>query len=163
MEQPNFRGKNWTHWYSPAHGPQFLYLDVMKNPSMILLMKWWKLNSVSDRSTPRQQIDLRDRFYSKHHQYRAFYTMEKLYIDENLALKSAVLNSIYRTGKHQVCMFIIRKTTQSQRISYRCKLPNRHTEKDRTTYRYYGYSRIELGFAYQLEKEKLFNTTTPNK
>ena len=135
-----------------------LYLDVMKNPSMIFTDEMMKNYEFSfDRSTrlDNRLIYVIDFIQSTINTEPLYYG--KLYIDaENLALKSAVFKLNIQDREASSRMFIIRKPLKANAYPIDASYRIDYTEKDGKWY--YGYSRIELGLRINW-KRKLFNTT----
>lgn len=135
-----------------------LYLDVMKNPSMIFTEKMMTNYEFSfDRSTrlDNRLIYVVDFIQSTISNEPLYYG--KLYIDaESLALKSAVFKLNIQDKEASSRMFIIRKPLKANVYPVEANYRIDYTEKDGKWY--YGYSRIELGLRINW-KRRLFNTT----
>ena len=135
-----------------------LYLDVMKNPSMIFTEKMMTNYEFSfDRSTrlDNRLIYVVDFIQSTISNEPLYYG--KLYIDaESLALKSAIFKLNIQDREASSRMFIIRKPLKANVYPVEANYRIDYTEKDGKWY--YSYSRIELGLRINW-KRRLFNTT----
>jgi len=135
-----------------------LYLDIMKNPSMIFTDEMIKNYEFSfDRSTrlDNRLIYVVDFIQSVNNNEPLYFG--KLYIDaENLALKSAVFKLNIQDREASSRMFIIRKPLNARVYPIEANYRIDYIERDGKWY--YGYSRIELGLRINW-KRRLFNTT----
>ena len=135
-----------------------LYLDVMKNPTLIFTDNMMKnYDFTFDRSTrlDNQLIYIVDFKQNKDYPDPLYYG--KLYIDaQSLALKTAVFSLNMENKEASTNMFVVKKPLNARVYPVQANYRIDYTESDGKWY--YSYSRVDLGLRINW-KLKLFNTT----
>ncbi len=135
-----------------------LYLDIMKNPTLIFTDNMIKNYNFSfDRSTrlDNQLIYIVDFKQNKDYLEPLYYG--KLYIDaQSLALKTAIFSVNLENKEASTNMFVVKKPLNAKVYPVQANYRIDYTESDGKWY--YSYSRVDLGLRINW-KRKLFNTT----
>ena len=135
-----------------------LYLDIMKNPTMIFTENMMKNYEFSfDKSTylDNRLIYIVD--FKQNKEYAEPLYFGKLYIDaQSLALKTAVFSLNIENRDASTKMFVIKKPFNAKVYPVQANYRVDYTESEGKWY--YSYSRVELGLRINW-KRKLFNTT----
>lgn len=135
-----------------------LYLDVMKNPTLIFTDNMMKnYDFTFDRATrlDNQLIYIVNFKQNKDYPDPLYYG--KLYIDaQSLALKTAVFSLNVENKEASTNMFVVKKPLNARVYPVQANYRIDYTESDGKWY--YSYSRVDLGLRINW-KLKLFNTT----
>ncbi len=135
-----------------------LYLDVMKNPTLIFTDKMTKNYDFSfDRSTRMDNRLIYIVDFKQNKDYPEPLYFGKLYIDaQSLALKTAIFSLNIENREASTNMFVIKKPLNARVYPVQADYRVDYTENDGKWY--YSYSRVDLGLRINW-KRKLFNTT----
>ena len=135
-----------------------LYLDIMKNPSLIFtddMMKYYDFSFDKSTRLDNRLMYVVDFVQIEKNKEPLYFG--KLYIDaQTMALKSAVFKLNIEDKEASGRMFIIHKPLNANVYPVEANYRVDYTEKDGKWY--YNYGRIELGLRINW-KRKLFKTT----
>lgn len=135
-----------------------LYLDVMKNPSLIFtdnMMRNYEFSFDKSTHLDNRLIYIVD--FKQNKEYTEPLYFGKLYIDaQTLALKTAVFSLNIENREASTRMFVIKKPLNAKVYPVQANYRVDYTENDGKWY--YSYSRVDLGLRVNW-KRKLFNTT----
>lgn len=135
-----------------------LYLDVMKNPSLIFtdnMMKNYEFSFDKSTHLDNRLIYIVD--FKQNKDYSEPLYFGKLYIDaQSLALKTAIFSLNIENREASTRMFVIKKPLNAKVYPIQANYRVDYTENEGKWY--YSYSRVDLGLRVNW-KRKLFNTT----
>lgn len=135
-----------------------LYLDVMKNPSLIFtdnMMKNYEFSFDKSTHLDNRLIYIVD--FKQNKDYSEPLYFGKLYIDaQSLALKTAIFSLNIENREASTRMFVIKKPLNAKVYPVQANYRVDYTENEGKWY--YSYSRVDLGLRVNW-KRKLFNTT----
>lgn len=135
-----------------------LYLDVMKNPSLIFTESMFSNYEFSfDKSTRLDNRLIYIVDFKQKKDYKDPLYFGKLYIDaESLALKTAIFSLNIEDRNASTNMFVVKKPLNAKVYPVQANYRVDYTESEGKWH--YSYSRIELGLRINWRR-KLFNTT----